>query len=462
MSILAGYVVPHPPIIVDDVGSEDTSAAKKTIEAYHQVAKDIQRLKPDTIIVSSPHGKLYRDYFHVSSGIGTRGDFGQFGAKDVSFAVSYDTKLVKEISDQAHHNNLPVGTLGGHETGLDHGVMVPLYFINQYYQDYQLIRISPSGFDLLEHYKIGKFIQSIVANDKKVVWVASGDLSHKLKESGPYGFIEEGPKLDHHITDVLKTAQFNAFFDIPKSIREKGAECGLSSFVMMAGALDRRDIDHTFLSYEGPFGVGYAVSMYHVLGIDQSKQYDKIYQTKASKTITEQKTKEDPYIQLARASLEYFTKYKKRLILPTHLPKELLETKASVFVTIFKHGELRGCVGKTSPTYESVAEEIIDSAISAGHHDHRFPHVKEDELPYLTYKVDVLSPPETIDSIDQLDVKTYGVIVKHGYRSGLLLPNLDGIDTAEKQVSIAKQKAGINPNEPVDLERFKVVRHEVS
>ncbi len=462
MSILAGYVVPHPPIIVNEIGKEDRKDATATIDAYKQVAKDIAKLKPDTIIVSSPHGKLYRDYFHLSSGLNARGDFGQFGAKEVEFTVSYDTSLIKELSDQAHHHNLPLGTLGGHEMGLDHGVMVPLYFINQSYQDYQLIRISPSGFDLLEHYKIGKFIQGVIPENKKVVWVASGDLSHKLKESGPYGFVEEGPELDNHIVNALKTSDFDQLFTIPSQIRQKGAECGLSSFVMMAGVLDQYKVKTDFLSYEAPFGVGYAVSMYHPIDRDETLKYDERYQSKITESIQSNKAKEDPYIQLARQSLEHFTKHRQRLDVPDELPEEMINEQKSVFVTLFKHGQLRGCVGKTAPTLDNVAEEIIDSSISAGHHDHRFSPVKEEELPYLSYKVDVLFPPEPISTIDELDVKTYGVIVKHGYRSGLLLPNLDGIDTIEEQVRIAKQKAGIDPNERVDLERFKVVRHEVN
>ncbi|MCF7925230.1 MAG: AmmeMemoRadiSam system protein A [Candidatus Izimaplasma sp.] len=461
MSILAGYVVPHPPIIVDEVGQEKRLEAQQTIDAYHQVAQDIAKLKPDTIIISTPHSTLYRDYFHVSPGLNATGNLSQFGAGDVSFDVDYNSDLIKAISDQAHHNNLEIGTLGSRQSQLDHGSMVPLYFINQYYKDYNIVRISPSGFDLLKHYEIGKFIQALIPSSQNVVWVASGDLSHKLKETGPYGFAKEGPQLDQAITKALKSGQFERLFDISPTLRDKGGECGLSSFVMMSGFLDGYQLKHDFLSYEGPFGVGYAVAMYHTKQKDSSIQYDERYEKKNRSEMNTKKETEDPYINLARQSLEYFTKHHKQLPRPDNLPKAMINTKSSVFVTLFKHSQLRGCVGKTRPTLECVADEIIDSAISAGHHDYRFPKIKEKELPYLEYKVDVLYPPEPITSIEDLDVEQYGLIVRQGHKSGLLLPNLEGIDTVEEQVRIAKQKAGIKDNQKVDLERFKVIRHEV-
>ena len=123
-------------------------------------------------------------------------------------------------------------------------------------------------------------------------------------------------------------------------------------------------------------------------------------------------------------------------------------------------GSLRGCIGTISPTTSSIADEIIRNAISAGTEDPRFPPVTEDELSRLEYSVDVLGKAEKIESMDELDPLRYGVIVSKGHRRGLLLPNLEGVETAEKQISIALRKAGISPNEDYQLERFEVVRHK--
>ena len=128
-------------------------------------------------------------------------------------------------------------------------------------------------------------------------------------------------------------------------------------------------------------------------------------------------------------------------------------------MSIHKHGRLRGCIGTILPVTESLAKEIIDNAVSAAVRDPRFDPVRPDELPWLELSVDVLEAPEPIGSPAELDVKRYGVIVTNGRRKGLLLPDLEGVDTVEDQIAIAKRKAGIGPNEPVELERFEVIRH---
>ena len=138
----------------------------------------------------------------------------------------------------------------------------------------------------------------------------------------------------------------------------------------------------------------------------------------------------------------------------------LLENeRAGAFVSLHKDGRLRGCIGTIAPTRDRLADEIIENAVSASTRDPRFMPVTVDELDHIEYSVDVLSPAEPIDSPDQLDVKRYGVIVTNGGRRGLLLPNLDTIDTVEEQIAIAKKKAGIGVDEPVKLSRFEVVRH---
>jgi AmmeMemoRadiSam system protein A len=138
----------------------------------------------------------------------------------------------------------------------------------------------------------------------------------------------------------------------------------------------------------------------------------------------------------------------------------MTENRAGAFVSLKKYGQLRGCIGTISPAYSNIAQEIIGNAISAGTRDPRFHPVRKDELDGIVYSVDILGEPEPIESIDQLDVKRYGVIVRAGRRSGLLLPDLEGVDTPEEQVSIALRKAGIRPDENYRMERFEVVRHK--
>ncbi|HQP46582.1 MAG TPA: AmmeMemoRadiSam system protein A, partial [Flexilinea sp.] len=168
---------------------------------------------------------------------------------------------------------------------------------------------------------------------------------------------------------------------------------------------------------------------------------------------------EDPYVALAKASLTTYLKTGKYMKVPSGLPAEMLNRRAGTFVSLKKNGELRGCIGTILPVRSSVAEEIIHNAVSAGVEDPRFPPVTLNELDDLDFSVDVLSEPEDISSPDQLDVKRYGVIVSSGYRRGLLLPDLEGVDTVEEQIDIARRKAGIPRGEPIRLQRFEVVRH---
>ena len=146
--------------------------------------------------------------------------------------------------------------------------------------------------------------------------------------------------------------------------------------------------------------------------------------------------------------------------MPEDVPAELTARRAGVFVSLHEHGQLRGCIGTISATCSSIAEEILQNGISACSRDPRFDPVSVDELDYLDYSVDVLGDAERISSPDELDPRRYGVIVTKGWKRGLLLPNLEGVDTVDDQLRIAKMKAGIDPyDERVELERFEVVRH---
>lgn len=461
MALLGAFIVPHPPLILPGVGRGDEKKVGRTIDSYKEVAKRIAELGPDTIIITSPHSIMYSDYFHISPGKGATGNFRRFGAGEVSFQVEYDAEFVEALEKAAEKNGIEAGTLGEKDPSLDHGTMVPLYFINQQRKEYKLVRIGISGLSVTDHYRLGKCITE--TSDKlgrKIVFVASGDLSHKLKEDGPYGFAAEGVQFDREITKAMAEGDFLKFLSFSPDLCEAAAECGLRSFVIMAGALNGRQVMPELLSYEGTFGVGYAVCSYTITGMDDSRQFDKVFEEKQKEYARERQKDEDAYVSLARLSLETYIKTGKVAKLPDKLPAEMSENKAGVFVSLKKYGQLRGCIGTIAPVTESIAEEILRNAVSAAVEDPRFAPVDESDLYDLVYSVDVLSPAEPIRSEEELDVKRYGVIATSGRKRGLLLPNLEGVDTVEQQVSIAKKKAGIYDNEKVNLERFEVVRHK--
>jgi AmmeMemoRadiSam system protein A len=460
MPILAACMVPHPPMIVPQVGKGSEKQITKTIRAYETVADEIAALKPETIIISSPHSVLYADYFHVSPGKSAAGDFGRFGAPQVSFRETYDTELRDRICGIAKEKDFPAGTLGERDRNLDHGTMVPLFFIEQKYRDFQLIRIGLSGLSLADHYAFGQMIrQAAEETGRRTVFVASGDLSHKLQEYGPYGFAPEGPEYDRRIMDAASRGAFGEMLDFEESFCDKAAECGHRSFVIMAGALDGLAVEAKELSHEDVTGVGYGICTFRPGEADEDRKFLEQWRNRQAAALKTRRENEDSYVRLARETIEKYISRRERNTVPGWAPAEMTERKAGVFVSIHKDGRLRGCIGTILPVRRSVAEEIISNAVSAATGDPRFDPVRPEELDRLEINVDVLSAPEKIESRDELDVKRYGVIVSSGSRRGLLLPDLDGIDTVDEQIDIAMRKGGISPRDSITLERFEVIRH---
>lgn len=458
--IKAAFMLPHPPIIVPDIGKGEEKKIQKTVEAYQTAARKIADLKPETIILISPHQILYSDYFHISPGKDASGDFAQFRAPHVQMEVRYDTEFVEQICKLADAADFPAGTEGERDRRLDHGTMVPLYFVNQYLKDYRLVRIGLSGQSLKLHYQLGQYIQEADRLlNRTTVLIASGDLSHRLKEDGPYGYQKEGPEYDSRIMDVMGKADFGELFGFPEDFCEKAGECGHRSFMIMAGALDRQKIEAQALSYEGTFGVGYGICSYTVCGSDATRNFMEQFEEKERAKTARQREQEDTYVQLARKTIESYVRTGEIIAVPDKLPEEMYRQKAGVFVSVKENGSLRGCIGTIHAVQACVAEEIIGNAISAASRDPRFLPIRQDELDQLIITVDVLGDTEAIDSPDKLDVGRYGVIVTKGHKRGLLLPNLDGVNTVDEQISIAKRKAGIGENEDITLERFEVVRH---
>jgi MEMO1 family protein len=274
MSICGAFMVPHPPLIVPEVGRGEENKIAATIDAYRKVAQSIAELKPETIVITSPHSVMYADYFHISPGSEADGNLGQFGAPEVSFHVAYDELLVQALCAEVQSQEIPAGTEGERDPALDHATMVPLYFIRQKYTACKYVRIGLSGLSLRTHYAFGECIARAVEKTKRrVVFVASGDLSHVLKADGPYGFHPEGPVYDERIMDVMGTADFGKLLTFDAEFCEKAAECGHRSFVIMAGALDRKAVRPGVLSHEGPFGVGYGVCRYEVTGSDEHRNF---------------------------------------------------------------------------------------------------------------------------------------------------------------------------------------------
>ena len=461
MSIPGAIIVPHPPLIIPAVGRGEERKIQATVDAYRAAAQRVAAWEPEVLIITTPHLVAYSDYFHISPGRAAAGDFSAYRAPEVRIEADYDIELRNAVIAEAERAGIPAGTLGERDAALDHGTMIPLYFLREAGVCCPILRVGLSGFSGQEHYRFGQCIAAAAERlGRRAVWVASGDLSHKLLAEGPYGFAPEGPVYDRMVTELMASGDFLGLLTMPPALCSRAAECGQGSFLIMAGALDGLAVEPELLSHEGPFGVGYGVAVFTVTGQDESRRFLAQYR-RAEQARTEiRRAREDPWVSLARLTLETYVRGGKRLTaLPEWLPPEMTEHRAGAFVSLHLHGVLRGCIGTIAPVTPSVAEEIVRNAISAGTEDPRFPPVRPEELESMEYNVDVLEPPEPIDGPEQLDVQRYGVIVSYGARRGLLLPDLDGVDTVEEQIDIARQKGGIPAGAPYTLERFEVVRH---
>ena len=271
MTIVAAIAVPHPPLIVPAVGRGDERRIQATIDAYKRATKALLERKPDCLVVTSPHAPLFRDAFHVTTDDALDGSMARFRAPRERMHALCDVELAREIAARANEAGIPVADSDHYRDDMDHATYVPLHFVREAYRtsaaDSQddlpcpIVRIGLSGLSPATHREVGRIIAAAAsALGRRIGFIASGDLSHKLLEEGPYGFAPEGPVFDARIGEIFASGNLEGLFDFDEEFCEAAAECGLRSFQIMAGALDGLDCTVELLSNEGPFGVGYGVA----------------------------------------------------------------------------------------------------------------------------------------------------------------------------------------------------------
>lgn len=464
-----GLIAPHPPIMVPEVGHADADVTAASAQALVRAALLLASYAPETVILMSPHAPLVYGAFAVDDSASTSGSLASFGAASVRISAHGDPELAAAVLDAAAEEGLPAVPRSQSprlEPGvLDHGALVPLSFLDRAGHA-ALVELSLSTLPLHAHHEFGRAVRRAVEKTgRRVAFLASGDCSHRLTHSAPAGFSPHAAAFDARLVELIAAGDFRSLEEIDAALIEEAGECGLRSFIALGGFLEGTDAKTRVLAYEGPWGVGYltavAASPALLASLDALTQTAPAYaaSTPATSAAAQSATApaaESPPVALARHAIETFLSTGKVLSPPT--PTGLLAERHGAFVSLHRHGDLRGCIGTIGPTRASLAEEIVRNAIEAATADPRFPAMTPDELRDLEISVDVLHTPEPATFAD-LDPKTYGVIVTSGYARGLLLPDLDGVDTAEMQVDIARRKAGIAPEARITLQRFRVDRY---
>jgi len=442
-------IYPHPPILILEVGGAESQKVAATAEAMLEMAGRLKKSDAETIVLITPHGPLFYDAVALLSAKILEGSLARFGAPGVRFAYQNDMQLLAAIELEADKAGIRTVLLDersaaayGLSAGLDHGALVPLYFLAKKDVQLPLVHITFGQLAPQQLFAFGQAVQRALLRLKRpVAVVASGDLSHRLTKDAPAGYSAAGKEFDQKVIRLLERFEPQSILEMDERLLADAGECGYRSLVICLGILDGQSVQPEVISYEAPFGVGYLVADLTPSGTVK---------------INERET-ESELVRLARNTLETFVRH--REIIEPVVDSSLLAQQAGVFVSLKINGQLRGCIGTIAPVEENLAAEIIENTISAGFYDPRFPPVSVEELPLLEYSVDVLSPPEPISGADELDPKKYGVIVQKGGRKGLLLPDLEGVDTVEKQLSIALEKAGIMPEENYQISRFLVTRY---
>jgi AmmeMemoRadiSam system protein A/AmmeMemoRadiSam system protein B len=488
-SLVFAGIAPHPPIMVPEVGREAIADVRCSTDAMAALTERVIRTGAETIVLISPHAPLQHAAFIAYDGPQLHADFAKFGAPTATVHAELDEGLLQEITRTAAAQEFEVVRIRG---DLDHGTAVPLYFLQRHGWHGRVIALGYSFLSNEEHIRFGNSIRSAIETvGRPVAFIASGDLSHRLKRDAPAGYNPQAHLFDEEIVDAIRSNSTSRIVTIDQELRRAAGECGYRSMLVAIGVAQELSSGCEVISYEAPFGVGYMVAQ---LVSKTPKTSNKIARgtdrfgappvehvshdssEPAERAIAEESyplvTASGSVPALARLTVETFIATNTIISRPDPPADaggtdksadqlEILSTRAACFVSIkTRDGELRGCIGTIEPEKNTLAEELIANAISAASRDPRFPPVRADELPNLKYSVDVLSQPELV-RLEDLDPNIYGVIVedKTGGRRGLLLPNLAGIDTAAKQVEIASRKAGIPVGAEVNLWRFRAERY---
>ena len=455
-SIVFSGIAPHPPIMVPEVGGESAAEVQGSIDGMAELTKRLIATGAETVVLISPHARLERYAFVAYQGPVLQGNFASFRAPAVRFEAPLDEDLLQAISTAAAEEDYDVVGL---ESGqyLDHGTAVPLYFLQHNGWIGSVVALGYSFLSNEDHLRFGSCIgKAINKTGRAAGLIASGDLSHRLKPGAPAGYNPTAYLFDDEVIDALRTNSPERIINIDQELRRNAGECGYRSMLIALGATREQPWACEVIHYEAPFGVGYLVAQ--LTGSQPASQGSPARGTVEADVADGSPTAAD-LPQLARAAVETYVLHGTQMD-SSHANADLLHARAACFVCLKTHdGQLRGCIGTIEPTRENLAEEIIANAINAATRDPRFSPVSAEELSRLRYSVDVLSESEPATLAD-LDPAVYGVIVENesGSHRGLLLPDLEGVDSAAKQVEIAARKACIPPEAPIRLLRFRVSR----
>ncbi len=281
MTYLVGCaLLPHPPIMLPEVGGAESDRVQKSAQAAEAAALFLLQKNPSTIVVITPHGPAFRDAVGINVSPVLRGNLASFGAPGVAVSFETNNLLAQNIIRQSERLGVSLAILDEHlsqqyrfSLQLDHGAVIPLHYLYKAGFRGQVIHLSVGFLTYPEMYTFGKAVQgAIEMGRQKVAVVASGDLSHRLIPEAPAGYSPSGRIFDDQIMELLHFMDVKSMFVIDLKMVEEAGECGLRPIFFLMGTLDGLDAEAEILSYEGPFGVGYGVVIFSLNGKRKAKE----------------------------------------------------------------------------------------------------------------------------------------------------------------------------------------------
>lgn len=267
MSLVFAAITPHPPVSIPGVGKENLKIMAKTKEGLEKLSARLAEAEPEVVIFISPHGEISPEAFTINLAENYQVDFEAFGDFATRLAVKGEMVLISS-SREFLSKKFPVNVVS--EPRLDHGIGVPVFYFQQKHQDFSVVPIYYSLLDSRLHLEFGKSLKEIILNsEKRIAIVASGDLSHCLKENAPLPFDPAGKEFDEKLIELLKQGDIQGVANLDPVLVEKAGECGWRSFLILLGALSNIKFKTEILSYEAPFGIGYLVAD---LSLEQSNK----------------------------------------------------------------------------------------------------------------------------------------------------------------------------------------------
>lgn len=444
--VMSALLMPHAPVLVPAVAGPRTEAAA-TSRAMREAAAALMRLHPDSIAVISPHSPRRPGAFGLWAEDRLIGSLEAFGAPEVVVNLPNDRCLANALAAEAHARTLETWFIRKHS--LDYGALVPLHFLVEAGWTGPTILLSLNDPEADDLTRLGEAIAAAAGVlPRRVAVIASGDMSHRLTANAPCDFHPDAHRFDETFIQFIERGDYRKVLDIKPALRELAAEDAVDSTVVAVAAAGWSADGHKFLSYEKPFGVGYAVAILYAAGPDFPPP-------KLTAAVTAAAPLE-ALPDLARQSVTAALSGSGETCPPA--PEGRLSLPNGVFVTIrHRTGKLRGCVGTIAPVWPNVVVETWHNARKAALEDARFSPVREGELDDLVFQVSLIHPPHDVASPAELDPQRYGVIIStEDGRRGILLSGLESVTTAGQQLRLARKKAWIGANEPVKIQRFLV------